>query len=315
MRIVSLLPSATDIVCKLGFEDHLVARSHECDYSEYIRNLPVVTEPKVGPSNTSREIDRSVKTILESGLSLFEVDAEKLAEIDPDIIITQDHCEACAVSFEDVRDAYHRFSNGDAEILSLSPTDLNEIFKSIQTVGEVLEAADRARHLLDEIKQRLDIIHRTAIGEPEKQVLSIEWLDPVMTGGNWIPELIEIAGGIPLLAEPGTHSPFVNWIEILEADPDTILLMPCGYEIEKTVSEMDTLAKNETWNQLSAVKNGQVYVLDGNKYFNRPGPAIYESARILGEILHPDLFKPKHRFSGWIEAGDYADKDKQTEFL
>lgn len=304
MRIVSLLPSATEIICELGFEDQLVGRSHECDQPNSIQHLPVLTNSSVKNNGKSSKIDQGIKSLLKNGLSIFTVNAEKLAEINPDIVFTQDHCEVCAVALHDVKSAVEEYCGTDTEVVSLSPTNLSEIYESIKTIGQTLHSQKKADQLILELQDRMDIIRSTVIGEPVKRVACLEWIEPLMTAGNWVPELLEIAGGEYLLSDPGQHSPWIDWNDVVRENPDVILLMPCGYDIEQTQNEMHLLTQKEQWSSLKAVQNNEVYILDGNRYFNRPGTTIFESARILGEILHPNLFKPIHRKKGWIRLNE-----------
>lgn len=308
MQIVSLLPSATEIICELGFEDQIVGRSHECDQPESIRDLPVLTDSSVKNTGNSTRIDQNIKSLLKDGLSVFSVKADLLAEINPDIIFTQDHCEVCAVPLGEVKTAVKQFCGKDTKVVSLSPTNLEEIYESIQTIGRALNVEEQAHQLIGELQLRMDIIRNTVIGEPVKRVACLEWIDPLMTGGNWIPELLEVVGAEYLLSEPGQHSPWIDWKEVVDENPDVILVMPCGYDIDQTLNEMYRLTQKDDWNSIKAVQNNEVYILDGNRYFNRPGPTIFESTRILGEILHPSLFKPIHRKKGWI----HFDKELQT---
>ena len=304
MRIVSLLPSTTEIACALGLESQLVGRSHECDYPESIKDLPVLTEPKYDENGRSSEIDKRVKSLLENGLSVYHVFADKLSELNPDLILTQDHCEVCAVSLPDVEEALQKYTSSDSKVISVSPKNLEDIFESIQTIGNAAGAGQKAKHLLAEIKQRFSIIKNTVFGENRKTVATVEWIEPLMTAGNWIPELIEIAGGEDQLGKPGQHSPWIDWNDIMEADPEYLLICPCGYSCQQTLNEIDHLTDKPEWEKLKAVKNGNVFILDGNHYFNRPGPRIFESTRILGEILHPQLFKPTLKGIGWINFRD-----------
>lgn len=300
MRIVSLLPSATEIISELGFKDQIIGRSHECDHPRSIKDLPALTDSSVKNTGNSTEIDKSIKSLLKNGLSIFNVKADMLAEIDPDIVFTQDHCEVCAVALDDVTSAVNTYCGKNTEVVSLSPTNLAEIYHSIKIIGRRLDAEEKANQVITDIQLRMDIIRNTVIGEQVKRIVCLEWIEPLMTGGNWIPELVEIAGGEYLLSEPGNHSTWVDWGDIITENPDVILVMPCGYDIGQTVNEMHLLTQKEGWNSTKAVENNEVYILDGNRYFNRPGPRIYESTRILGEILHPKLFKPLHQKSGWI---------------
>ena len=300
MRIVSLLPSATEIICELGFESQLVGRSHECNIPSSVQNLPPITDSSIKNTGKSSEINTNVQSLIQNGLSIFSVNTETLSEIDPDIIFTQDHCDVCAVPLSDVKQAVQISCKEDVEVISISPTNLLEIFQSFLKIGKALGAEEKSKELVDELKVRLDIIRKTVIGEPVKRVVTIEWIDPLMTGGNWIPEIIEVAGGEYVLSEPGKHSPWIKWTSIVDEDPDSILIMPCGYSIDQTIQEIQILTKKENWSNLKAVQNEEIYILDGNRYFNRPGPSIYESTRILGEVLHPNLFKPIHQSDGWI---------------
>lgn len=300
MRIVSLLPSTTEIVYKLGLAHQLVGVSHECDRSGIPGNPPAVTSPKVTKHENSFSIDQSVKSLVKKGLSVFNVNTDLLSEINPDIVLTQDHCEVCAVSYQEVLDAVQRVCSKSTTVVSVSPTTLADIITSFIEIGTAIDAEKNALRLVDETHQRLNIIRQTVFGEHRKRIMGIEWLEPLMTGGNWIPELMDIAGGNALLAEPGQHSPFVNWDHIRAENPDIILLMPCGYSLDQTRKEIHILQNKPRWKHLKAVQNQQVFILDGNRFFNRPGPGICESARILGEVIHPQLFQPTFLNNGWM---------------
>lgn len=300
MRIISLLPSTTEIICALGLEEHLVGRSHECRQSRFIRSLPALTSPEIKPKETSRDIQSEIQHLIENGLSVYKVDGEKLSDLKPDLVLTQDHCDVCAASLNDVKEAVQNHCSSNTTIVSVSPETLDEILDSIKAIGNAANVEERAGRLIDELHIRFGIIRQTINGKAREEIITIEWLDPLMTGGNWIPELVELAGGECILAEPGRHSPVVDWNLILGQNPDKILIMPCGYTILQTRNEMHLLTKKEGWQNLKAVKNNEVYFLDGDRFFNRPGPGIYDSARILAEILHPSLFKPINRNDGWI---------------
>ncbi len=291
MRIVSLLPSTTEIVAALGKKDELVGRSHECNYPKEIEKLPSCTEPKFNPDGDSYEIDQRVKALLQEGLSVYRVDEEKLKSLEPDVILTQDHCEVCAASFNEVEEAVQSTLGGDVEVISVSPTDLSNWVQSIRTIAEAIDAEEAAEELTDQMKSKMQAIQQQTIELTPPKVLSIEWMDPLMTAGNWIPELVQVAGGIPVGAEAGAHSPEISWQKVQQLNPDIITVIPCGYSIEKTLSEISTLTSLEGWYELRAVKNKQVYIADGDHYFNRPGPRLVDSARILAEIIHPSLFR------------------------
>jgi len=302
IRIASLLPSLTEVVCKLGFANELICRSHECDFPSSITHLPIVTEPKYSASETDRsgDIHQSITKLLQQGLSVYRVDDEKLSELKPDIIFTQDHCEVCAVSFHDLELAIQNYLDKGVEIVSVSPATLEEIFDSFKKVAGALNCEAKGDDLVQSIRNRFQEIQKRTANQPKPNVVSIEWMDPLMTGGNWMPELIETAGGINILSTAGEHSPWIEWDKIIEANPDILLLLPCGYSIKKTLQEVESLTENKHWKTLKAVQNNQVYILDGNQYFNRSGPRIEESAEILAQIFHPILFKPTLKASGWI---------------
>jgi len=301
LRIVSLIASATEIVCALGFEDQLVGRSHECDYPASVKLLPQLTSPKFEVEGTSAEIDQRVKSILQDALSVYRVDARKLEELKPTHIITQSQCEVCAVSLKDVEQAVCELTNSKPVIVSLEPNSLDDVWVDIRRVGEALGAAERAEHLIDELESRIDdVVQRTHWLESNPTVAYIEWIDPLMAGGNWMPELVEMAGGVNLFGEAGKHSPWMTWEELAAKDPEIIFVSPCGFDIARTLQEMQLLGSKPEWKNLKAVRTGRVFVADGNQYFNRPGPRLVESLEILAEVIHPNVFHFGHEGSGWV---------------
>lgn len=299
-RIVSLLPSTTEIVCALGMKNKLVGRSHECDYPASVTELPACTKPKFEPDGTSYQIDRRIKALLQDGLSIYRVDADVLTALDPDLIITQDHCEVCAASLDEVRRATQEILGNDVSIISVSPTDLSGVFSSIQEIAEALGKTSQGDDVIAHMKSGLKEINEKARNRPKKNICCLEWLDPLMAAGNWIPELVDIAGGRELGAIAGKHSPILEWDNLIELDPEVLAVVPCGYSIDETLSEMETLTEHTKWNRLKAVTNSNVYILDGNHFFNRPGPRLSDSAEIFAEILHPDIFKATHKNTGWL---------------
>jgi len=300
-RIVSLIASATEIVCALGFEDQLVGRSHECDFPLEVKRLPQLTSPKFKVEGTSAEIDRRVKSVLEDALSVYRVDAKALDELKPTHIITQSQCEVCAVSLKDVEQAVCELTGSRPMIVSLEPNALDDVWADISRVGAALDANDRAEQLIDELKSRMDdIVQRTHWLETNPSVAYIEWIDPLMAGGNWMPELIAMAGGLNLFGEAGKHSPWMTWEELVAADPDIIFVAPCGFDISRTLDEMNILRTKSEWTKLKSVETGRVFVADGNQYFNRPGPRLVESLEILAEVIHPNVFHFGHENTGWV---------------
>ncbi|HEX8489932.1 MAG TPA: cobalamin-binding protein [Chthoniobacterales bacterium] len=304
-RIISLLPSATEIVAALGFGDHLVGRSHECDFPPGVEGLPICSSTKVPADGTSYEIDERVKQIVAEGLSVYRVDADRLGRLRPDLILTQTQCAVCAVTPRDLEQALCAWTGAQPAIVSLEPNDLADVWNDIRRVAEALGVPDRAEKLIGGLTERLAAIRaqaREATSRPG--VGAIEWLGPLMAGGNWMPELIEIAGGRSLFAKAGEHSNWLDWAVLVQADPEVILLLPCGFKIAQTIRDLNLLTDNPAWADLRAVREGRVYVIDGHHYFNRPGPRLVESAEIVAEVLHPDRFSFGHRGAGWIAISD-----------
>lgn len=299
--IISLLPAATEIVCALGLEDQLVGRSHECDYPESVKKLPVCSSAKFLPGSDSAEIDRQVKEILANALSIYTIDKEIIKKLNPDVIITQAQCEVCALSLKDVEEALTGLLDKECRIISLEPHILADIYSDIQAVADQLGVGDRAKELLELSEERINIIrHKLKFIEEKPKVACIEWLSPLMVAGNWTPELVDIAGGKSILAEKGKHSPFINFEDIITEDPDIIVLMPCGFSVQRTLQEINLLLELPYWHQLKAVQNNRIYIADGNQYFNRSGPRITDSIEILAEIIYPKQFVFGYEGNGWI---------------
>ena len=303
-RIVSLIASSTEIVCALGFGDQLVGRSHECDFPPWVQRLPVCTGPKFPTDGTSYEIDQRVKAILAEGLSVYRVDAERLRALRPDVIVTQSQCEVCAVSLRDVEQAMCEWIESRPRIVSLEPYALADVWRDIATVATALGAPQRGVALVTRLRGRIEKIVEPARGLRERpSVAVVEWIDPLMAAGNWMPELVEMAGGVNLFGEAGKHSPWMTIEDLADRDPDWILVIPCGFDLERTRADMPALAARPEWMRLRAVRERRVVLGDGNQYFNRPGPRLVESLEILAEILHPEAFQFGHRGSGWQTAG------------
>jgi len=299
-RIVSLIASSTEIVCALGLESRLVGRSHECDYPPSVTRLPVCTRPKFATNGSSLEIDQRVKTILQQALSVYQVDSGLLRQLRPTHIITQTQCEVCAVSLKDVEQAVREMIGSKPVIVPLAPNCLADVWADVQRVADALDVADRSRQLIRQWRSRMGQIEKkAAIRATRLRVACIEWIEPLMASGNWMPELVEMAGGLNLLGEAGKHSPWMSWEELQEKDPDVILILPCGFDIQRARQEFPTLTSKPGWPDLKAVRERRVYVLDGNQYFNRPGPRLVESLEILSEILHPEVFHFGHEGAGW----------------
>ena len=301
MKVLSLIASSTEIVYALGCGDNLVGRSHECDFPEEVKSLPHCTQPRFDVEGSSKEIDDRVKATLQSALSVYEVDEVMLADLDPDIIITQSQCEVCAVSLDDVESAVESLSGKKPKIISLQPNSLADIWNDIKVVSRGLDVEDRGLQLIKTMKDKIQKLNQSVKDLPIQTVACIEWIDPLMAAGNWVPTLVELAGGQNLFGEAGKHSPWMDFEALKAKDPDVIIVMPCGYNISKTIQEMKVLTDHPQWESLNAVKQARVYITDGNQYFNRPGPRIIDSLEILMEILHEGKFDFSHHKSGWIK--------------
>ena len=298
LRIVSLLPSATEIIDCLGLTDVLVGRSHECDYPPSVKDLPVCTEATLNKENRSSQIDKDVQTLMQQALSIYQIKIDVLEKLQPTHIVTQDQCDVCAVNLSEVEKAIASLTKSNPQVISLQPNLLQEVWQDIERVAQTLRVA--AKPVLNKIQTRINAIAQKT--KPLKNlptVVALEWTEPLMGGGNWIPELLEIAGGKPVLGIKGEHSPYLSWDSLTEADPDVIIIMPCGFDLERTKKESQILMQHSHWSNLKAVKNGEVFLVDGNAYFNRPGPRLVDSAEILAEILHPQLFDFGYRGKSW----------------
>jgi iron complex transport system substrate-binding protein len=289
MRIVSLLASATEIVCALGLEDHLVGRSHECDYPDSIKRLPVCTSPKFAVTGSSADIDRRVRETLQSDTSVYAVDADLLDELRPDVIVTQAQCEVCAVSLRDVESAVARM-RARPRVVSLNPNSLADVWADIRAVAAGCAVSGRGETLVTTLQDRMRTIANRTANLARPTVACIEWIDPLMAAGNWVPELVELAGGINLFGEPGKHSPWMTWDDFVRRDPDVIVVMPCGFDLERTKAELPALTGRSGWSEMKAVRTGRVWAADGNAYFNRPGPRLVEALEMLSGAIHPDVF-------------------------
>jgi len=299
MRVLSLIASSTEIVYSLGCEDQLVGRSHECDFPKKVLDLPYCTEPRFNTNGTSRQIDDRVKSVLQQALSVYKIDEEKLHELNPDLIITQTQCDVCAVSLSDVQNAVNKLVGKKPYIVSLEPNQLSDIYNDIKTVALALDVEEKGELVTYKMQNRIDSLMSLVENNDKKTVASIEWIDPLMAAGNWVPELVKMAGGINLFGQKGKHSPWIQFEELFYKDPDIIIVMPCGYDIKKCELEMDILKSKPKWSDLKAVRNQKVFLTDGNQFFNRPGPRLIDSLEILIEIIHEKKYNFDHKNKGW----------------
>jgi iron complex transport system substrate-binding protein len=296
VRLVSLLASATEIVAALDCLDQLVARSHECDYPPAILSLPVVSRVQIDTDASSARIDAQIKQLAQStpaprdaaikALSIYAIDVTLLQELRPDVIFTQTQCEVCAVSERDVTRAVEQLTGLQPRIVSLAPYRLDDVWEDITRVGEALGRREQAEQLVKYYQHRLTRLRELTMHQGARpRVAVLEWLDPLMGAGNWTPELVAIAGGENVSGEIGQHAPWLTWKELLAADPDVLVLAPCGFTLERTMQDVSLLQQHPSWQSLRAVQDGRVYAIDGNAYINRSGPRLVESAEILGRIL------------------------------
>jgi iron complex transport system substrate-binding protein len=299
-RIVSLLPACTEIVCALGCGGQIVGRSHECDFPPEVQSVPACTAPRLDTGASSAEIDSRIKSLSQNTSSIYEVNAALLAQLRPDLILTQTQCDVCAVSRQELEKVLPPPPAPQPEIVSIAPARLADVWRDIQTIAAALGVAEGGQALLWRLKNRVvDIIQKTCMVKRRLSVVCLEWLNPLMASGHWMPEMVQLAGGQNLFGEPGKAAPRLEWKDIVAAEPDVIVLTPCGFNLARTRSEAKTLESQLGWAKLRAVKSKNIFVADGNAYFNRPGPRIVESLEILAEILHPKLFSFGHEGKGW----------------
>jgi iron complex transport system substrate-binding protein len=314
VRLVSLLASATEMVAALGCLDQLVARSHECDYPPGVLSLPVVSRVQIDTEASSARIDAQIKQLAQSALgprdaaikalSIYAIDVALLQELRPDVIFTQTQCEVCAVSERDVTRAVEQLTGLQPRIVSLAPYRLDDVWEDITRVGEALDRRAQVERLVQDYQQRLTRLRELTAHQGERpRIAVLEWLDPLMGAGNWTPELIAIAGGENVFGEIGQHAPWLSWEELLAADPDVLVLAPCGFTLERTLQDVPLLQQHPSWRSLQAVKNGRVYAIDGNAYINRSGPRLVESAEILGRILWGALPGISIDEQAWMHVG------------
>lgn len=299
-RIVSLLCSATEIVAALGHRDGLVGRSHECDFPPGVEALPVLTAPRFAVDGSSAEIDRRVKDTVGAGLAVYDVDAARLRDLAPDVIVTQDQCDVCAVSLADVEAAVRGWTGRDTRIVSLKPERLADVWADIGAVARALGAEAVGARLIADLKERIAAIAGRAQALSERpRVAIVEWIEPLMTGGNWMPELVALAGGEAVVSAAGAPSAWVAWDALAAADPEVIVVAPCGFGIDRAAADLPVLAGQPGWGDVAAVRAGRVAVADGHQYFNRPGPRLVESLEMLAEIVHPEAFDFGWKGRGW----------------
>jgi iron complex transport system substrate-binding protein len=290
MRVVSLLPSSTEILFGIGAGDQVVGVTHECDYPVEATTRPALTSSLLPAELDAAGIDRHVRARVHQGSSLYGLDDVKLAALEPDLIVTQELCVVCAVSYEIVDRAAKRL-RGDPRVVSLEPSSLDDVFATIAFLGDLVGAKDGAAALLDNLRARVTALQRAAErdGEdPRPRVLVLEWTDPPMSGGHWTPGLVELAGGDPVLGNPGANSRALTWDEIAAGDPDVVIVAPCGFGLARTLHEIAGLPRDaaHAFAALRAVREGRAYAMDGNAFVNRPGPRLVDTAELFAAAIH-----------------------------
>jgi len=289
MRIVSLVPSATEVVCELGLEEQLVGVSGDCDWPEAVRDKPVLSQTIAGDDLSSEAVDSLIHQRVHHGRSVYHLDANQLRALAPDLILTQERCEVCAPAFSEVRGAA-QLLEGRTRLVSLEPTTLDEILETIQLVGELTGRQREAETLVGELRARITRVRdRAELAEDVPRALCLEWLDPLYVAGHWVPELVELAGG-QSWGEAGAPSFPLDGDALARFNPEVIVLMPCGLDPQRTAGELEVLTSHEAWDELSAVKGGRVFLAHGSFYFSRPGPRVVTGLEILAKALHPERF-------------------------
>jgi iron complex transport system substrate-binding protein len=292
MRIVSFLPSATETLYELGAGNQIVGVTHECTYPSQARKKPRVIRPSFDPGQmTGRDIDNKIAELMHSGKDIYIVDENTLKRVSPDLIVAQGLCEVCSPFTKEINRAVSLLGDRPPDILVLDPHDLDDILVSIMDVAEKIGKVREGRKLVASLQKRIDIVRNSSSSLKIKRrpkVLCVEWIDPLFTAGHWVPQMVEYAGGINGLSSAGEPSRRMGIDEAVQLDPDTIVLMPCGFDIEQTLKELPTLARNEKWKSLQAVKNGDVYAVNANAYFSKPGPRTVIGLEIIAKILHPE---------------------------
>lgn len=297
-KIVSLLPAATEIVCLLGLQTNLVGVSDDSDYPLSVKNLPKITTTTLPPDLSSNEIDRRVKEAKHKGTSIFHIDRKLLQQLKPDLILTQELCPVCAPALTDIEKAASKVLL-KTNIVSLEPHSISDILKNLRIVGKYTNTSDKTKEIIRSLKSRLSYVTNNVKGLKKPSVLVIEWLDPLMIAGHWVPEMVERAGGKMLFAKKAEASQYITWDEIVRLDPDVLILAPCGFTIERALQEQTLITKRQGFINLKAYKKKNIFLIDGNTYLTRPGPRIIDGVEIIAEIVHPALFPRKYAKNAW----------------
>jgi iron complex transport system substrate-binding protein len=300
VRIVSLIPGGTEILDALGLTNHIVGRSHECDYPPEIKNRPVCTQARWNYHQQSRKIHDDINDLLQSALSIYEIKTDILEKLQPTHIITQDQCDLCGVTLADVEKAFASLVHTSPQIISLKPHLLEDVWQDIERVSDIF-GVDSV-HVLENLEARVTICQRKLQGLSSTElptVACIEWTDPLIIAANWIPELVNLAGGQSQFSVTGQPSSSISWEALLKSNPDIIIFIPCGFDLNRTRQAAQLFIQRPDWEKLHAAQSGRVYLADGNAFFNRPGPRLADSLEILAEILHPEIFNYGYKGTAW----------------
>jgi len=309
-RIISLLPSGTEIVAALGMADQLVGRSHECDYPLEVRGLPVCSSPKYHSEGTSADINREVESILREALAIYNVDVECIRSLKPTHIVTQSQCEVCAVSTDELQEALNEcIEQDEVTVIDLNPENLERVLDNVLQVANALDVYKRGKSVVKNMRGSFEAINNKTKEILNKPIVAhIEWIEPIMVAGHWMMTLIEMAGGKNCF--PDEDKRWIQFEDIVKYNPDKIVIAPCGFTIERTLQDMFFFENRMEWKSLKAVQNNEVYICEGNKYFNRPGPRLVDSVEILFEVFHPETAQQKHYQSGWVKYKMSNEKSK-----
>ena len=287
MRIASLLPSATEIVCALGLENDLVAVTRECDYPESIRGRPVLTRSVLSGTRSGADVDRHIRELVHQGSSIYSLDAPLLESLRPDLILTQELCDVCAVSYPIVERAARRLGSSP-QLVSLEPETLDDVFENIRVVGALAGRSDTAERLCDSLRRRVTTVEQRVAGRPRRKVVCLEWIDPPFNCGHWTPELVTIAGGDERLGVARQPAHLIDWRQVIDADPEVVVVMACGFSLDRSLREVETAG-----GRFEALR-AQTWVVDGNAFISRPGPRLVDSVEIMAGILHPGAVEAPH---------------------
>jgi len=291
VRICSLLPSATEIIYALGLGDSMVGVTHECDYPPEAKEVPVVVHSRIDHLRAaSSAIDQSVRDHVKAHQSIYSVDLPRLRNAKPDLILTQQLCDVCAIGYDDVVAAAASLP-GRPRVLSLTPNTLTDVLDDIARIGNIAGKAKEADSLIGRLRREIESIHtRTAASRIRPRVACLEWLDPIYSAGHWLPEMVSLAGGTDELATAGSPSRRIPWTRVREFEPEVMVLMPCGFDVQRTMEELDLVRRLPGWHELPAVREGRLFAVNGHAYFNRPGPRLVQGLQILAQIIHPEIF-------------------------